>query len=75
MPELSGRELAERLAARRPEMKILYASGYADDTIVHHGVVEPGIAFLPKPLTPTSLGRKVREVLDSPGARSAGTTS
>ena len=66
MPQLSGRELAERLTVRRPEMKILYASGYAADAITRHGVLEPGIAFLPKPLTPTSLARKVREVLDTP---------
>jgi PAS domain S-box-containing protein len=65
MPELSGRELAELLAPQRPEMRILYASGYADDAIVRHGVLEPEIAFLPKPLTPGSLGRKVRDVLDA----------
>jgi hypothetical protein len=47
-------------------MKILYASGYTDDAIVRHGVLEPGIAFLSKPLTPASVTRKVREVLDSP---------
>ena len=66
MPELSGHEVAERLTARRPEMKVLYASGYTDGAIVRHGVLEPGIAFLPKPLTPASLARKVREVLDAP---------
>jgi signal transduction histidine kinase len=66
MPELSGRELAEQLVALRPDSKVLYTSGYADDAIVRHGVLEPGIAFLPKPLTPASLAHKVREVLDSP---------
>jgi CheY-like chemotaxis protein len=65
MPELSGRELAERLAVERPEMKVLYTSGYAGDAITHHGVLEPGIAFLAKPLTATSLAQKVREVLDT----------
>jgi CheY-like chemotaxis protein len=66
MPELSGRELAERLGLVRPSMRILYASGYAADAITRHGVLEPGIAFLPKPLTATSLAEKVREVLDMP---------
>ena len=65
MPQLNGHELAEELRARRPEMKILFTSGYAADAI--HRVLEPSIAFLPKPFTPTSLGRKVREVLDFSG--------
>jgi CheY-like chemotaxis protein len=68
MPELSGRELAQRLTLVRPEMRILYTSGYAADAISHHGVLEPGIAFLPKPLTATSLAQKVREVLDMQSA-------
>jgi CheY-like chemotaxis protein len=64
MPGIGGRELAERLAPSRPEMRVLYVSGYTDDAIVHHGVLEPGIALLKKPFTPRSLTHMVRDVLD-----------
>jgi nitrogen-specific signal transduction histidine kinase len=64
MPGASGRELARRLAASRPETKVLYVSGYTDDAIVRHGLLDPGLAFLQKPFTPDTLARKVREVLD-----------
>ncbi|MFC1975366.1 response regulator [Chloroflexota bacterium] len=63
---LSGRELAEQLVSQHPETKVLYMSGYADDAIIHHGVLSPDIAFLQKPFTPISLAQKVREVLDAP---------
>jgi two-component system, cell cycle sensor histidine kinase and response regulator CckA len=64
MPQMSGPELAKRLAPSRPEMRVLCMSGYTDDSIVRHGVLEASFAFLQKPLTPDALRRKVREVLD-----------
>jgi len=65
MPGMSGRDLAQYLGSVRPETKVLYLSGYTDDAIIQHGVLEPGIAFLQKPFTPQGLARKVRQVLDA----------
>ena len=64
MPGTSGPELARQLVERHPALKVIYMSGYTEDNIVHHGVLNPGIAFLHKPFTSDTLGRKVREVLD-----------
>jgi DNA-binding NtrC family response regulator len=65
MPGSSGPELTRQLLERRPELRVIYMSGYTEETIVHHGVLNPGLAFLHKPFTSETLGRKVREVLDS----------
>jgi PAS domain S-box-containing protein len=64
MPGASGPDLVGRLVERRPGLKVIYMSGYTDDAIVHHGVLDPGIAFLHKPFSSETLGRKLREVLE-----------
>jgi len=63
MPEMSGKELANHLLSLRPEMKVLFMSGYTDDTIVYHGLLDKGLNFIEKPFAPDALARTVREVL------------
>ncbi|NLO27658.1 MAG: PAS domain S-box protein, partial [Actinobacteria bacterium] len=65
MPSMSGRQLVERLRRGQPHLKVLYMSGYTDDTIVHHGVLKPDAPFLQKPFNVQGLGAKVREVLQA----------
>ena len=64
MPGMNGRELAGRLQPLKPEMKVLFMSGYTDNAIVQHGVLEPGMSFIQKPFTPKDLASEVRKVLD-----------
>jgi two-component system cell cycle sensor histidine kinase/response regulator CckA len=66
MPQMDGKVMADWLKATYPELKILFTSGYTDDALAHHGVLDPGVAFLSKPYTPATLTRKVRELLDTP---------
>jgi two-component system cell cycle sensor histidine kinase/response regulator CckA len=69
MPHLSGPELATKLSAERPKLRILFISGYTDDTVFRHGVLEGGVAFLQKPFNLKALSQKIREVLsDEPAA-------
>jgi two-component system cell cycle sensor histidine kinase/response regulator CckA len=64
MPSMSGAELGARLLQIRPDMSVIYMSGYADSAIIHHGILDPGVQYLQKPLVPDQLARRVREVLD-----------
>ncbi len=65
MPQMSGRQLAERMASLRPQMKVLFMSGYTDNAIVHHGVLNEDTAYIQKPFSPDDLIKKIREVLEA----------
>jgi len=73
MPVMGGNVMAEWLRVSNPDLKILFSSGYTDDAISHHGVLQPGIEFIPKPYSRTALACKVRQLLDQPGAPIADT--
>ncbi|CUS46556.1 MAG: ATP-binding protein [Pseudomonadota bacterium] len=68
MPGMSGRELADKVRAQRPEIAVLFTTGYTRNAVVHNGMLDAGVAFLPKPFTIAQLAWKVREVLDGGGA-------
>jgi two-component system cell cycle sensor histidine kinase/response regulator CckA len=74
MPLMGGKVMAEWLLTTYPDLKILFTSGYTDDAIAQHGVLEAGVAFLPKPYTPGILARRVRELLDSGSAHQPAAT-
>jgi DNA-binding response OmpR family regulator len=65
MPGMSGPDVIRQILPGRPDIRVLYISGYTDEAIVHHGILESGAAFLQKPFLPDALARKVREVLDA----------
>jgi len=65
MPKLGGKALADGIHEKYPDVKVLFSSGWTADTIVHQGILDEGLAFLAKPYTPSTLARKVREVLDA----------
>jgi signal transduction histidine kinase len=65
MPQMGGKVMAEWLKSSYPHLKILFTSGYTDDAIAHHGVLDQGVSFLPKPYTPATLAHTVRELLDA----------
>lgn len=64
MPDMNGKELYERVAELHPHIRVLYASGYTDNVIAHHGVLDEGIHFIQKPFSVHGLAEKVRSVLD-----------
>jgi DNA-binding NarL/FixJ family response regulator len=70
MPQMSGKELADRLREKYPQMKFIFMSGYTEDTALHHRVLEKAAVFVQKPFAPEGLVRKIREVLDGTPDRS-----
>ncbi|MGE5180028.1 MAG: PAS domain S-box protein [Bacteroidota bacterium] len=72
LPGMSGRELVDKVSELKPDLRVLFMSGYSDEAVARHGILEPGLAFLQKPFSRDALVRKVREVLDSAGSRISG---
>ena len=72
MPDMNGRRLADAARETRPDLKVLYTTGYTRNAIVHNGMLDANVAFLPKPFTLEQLGVKVRQVLDGQGANRPG---
>ena len=70
LPRMTGPQLADRLRATRPGLPVLFMSGYTDEAIVEHGILEAGLAYIEKPITVDLLTRRVREALQKPGSRS-----
>ena len=64
MPRMNGPDVVRRLRERFPDIRVVFMSGHADDALLHHGVVEEGLAFLEKPFTREDLSRRIRTVLD-----------
>ena len=67
MPDMTGRQLADAALAKRPDLKVLYTTGYTRNAVVHNGMIDVGVAFLSKPYSMADLSRKVRDVLDGGG--------
>ena len=65
MPDMNGRELYAELVRKHPRLKVLYMSGYTDNVIIHHGILDDGVQFIQKPFTTHSIVSKVREVINS----------
>ncbi len=65
MPKMSGKDVADQLRKIHPKTRVLFMSGYTDEAIVHHGIVDSGIAFIQKPFSENALAQKVRDVLDA----------
>jgi len=66
MPQMSGKELYDQIKSQLPQIKVLLMSGYTDDALAHHGVLDENLSFLEKPFSPSKLAGKVRGVLDAP---------
>jgi two-component system cell cycle sensor histidine kinase/response regulator CckA len=66
MPGMNGKELSVKLTSLLPRMRVLFMSGYSENVIAHRGVIDPGVPFVQKPFSVSSLARKIREVLDAP---------